>query len=233
MSKPIPKKLRQVKAFPKATIPLWPSSTWIPEKENSIGEKTRSLKLELSTEPGALMGKNITKTFKIFRSGNLEEWILWRRDFNEICVGLDVQTGAGDIRMVRQLLSDKSLKEYERMLATFPLQTQANCNLALNAAALLIFPANPYAKQKKYIRQGLWKWKALTVRNICARISELNTQLASFHASYEKADLSDIISKCTYLLKEEGTVLLKLLLRYEDLFDGTLGTWNGPEIASK
>jgi hypothetical protein len=43
-------------------------------------------------------------------------------------------------------------------------------------------------------------------------------------ASYEKADLSDIISKCTYLSKEERTALLKLLLQYEDLFDGTLGT---------
>jgi hypothetical protein len=52
-------------------------------------------------------------------------------------------------------------------------------------------------------------------------------------ASYEKADLSDIISKCTYLSKEERTALLKLLLRYEGLFDGTLGAWNGPEMAFK
>jgi hypothetical protein len=177
MSEPIPKKLRQVKAFAKATIPLWPSSTWIPEKENSIGEKTRSLKLELSTEPGALMGKNIIKSFKTFRSGNPEEWIIWQRDFNEVCVGLDVQTGAGYIRMVRQLLSNEPLKEFERMLATFPLQTQANCNLALDAVALIIFPANAHAKQKKYVRQGLWKPKALTVRNINARISELLNDL--------------------------------------------------------
>jgi hypothetical protein len=27
--------------------------------------------------------------------------------------------------------------------------------------------------------------------------------------------------------------LLKLLLKYEDLFDGTLGTWNGPEVEIK
>jgi hypothetical protein len=93
VSEPIPKKLRQIKAFANATIPLWPSSTWVPEKEKSIGQKTRSLKLEFSTEPGASMGKNITKSFKIFRSGNPEEWMLcWRRHFNEACVGLDVQT---------------------------------------------------------------------------------------------------------------------------------------------
>jgi hypothetical protein len=149
MSKPIPKKLRQVKAFAKATILLWPSSTWGPEKKNSIGEKTRSFKPELSAEPGALMGKNILKSFKMFRSGNPEEWILWQRDFNEVCAGPDVQTGAGYVRMVRQLLSDEPLKEFERMLATFPVETQPNCDLALDAVALLIFSTNAYAKQKK------------------------------------------------------------------------------------
>jgi hypothetical protein len=48
-------------------------------------------------------------------------------------------------------------------------------------------------------------------------------------ASYKKSDLRDIKSKCTYLPKEERAALLKSLLRYEDLFDGTLGTWNGPQ----
>jgi hypothetical protein len=52
-------------------------------------------------------------------------------------------------------------------------------------------------------------------------------------ASYEKADLSDITSKCTHLSKEERTAPLKLLLQCEDLFDGTPGTWKGPEKAFK
>jgi hypothetical protein len=180
MSEPIPKKLRQVKAFAETTIPLWPSSTWVPEKENFIGEKTRSLKLELSAEPGASMGKNATESFKMFRSGNPEEQTLWRRDFNEVCVGQDAQTGSGYIRVVHQLLSYEPLKEFERMLATFPVQTQANCNLALDVVALLVFPTNACAKQKKHIRQGLWKPKALTVRKVCTRISKLNAQLTSF-----------------------------------------------------
>jgi hypothetical protein len=49
-------------------------------------------------------------------------------------------------------------------------------------------------------------------------------------AKYEKADLTNVVSKCTYLNKKEQTTLLKLLLKYKDLFDGTLGTWNGPEV---
>jgi hypothetical protein len=52
-------------------------------------------------------------------------------------------------------------------------------------------------------------------------------------ASYEKANLHTMTSKCTCLSLEERSALLILLLRYEDLFDGTLGTWNGPEIDLK
>jgi hypothetical protein len=66
MSKPIPKKQKQVKAFAKAIIPLWPRATWVPEKENSVGEKTRSLQLKLSTEPGNKQAKTLAKSFKIF-----------------------------------------------------------------------------------------------------------------------------------------------------------------------
>jgi hypothetical protein len=52
MSKPIPKKQRQVKAFAKSDNPTLAKSH-LPEKENLIGEKTRSLKLELSTKAGS------------------------------------------------------------------------------------------------------------------------------------------------------------------------------------
>jgi hypothetical protein len=50
---------------------------------------------------------------------------------------------------------------------------------------------------------------------------------------YKKADLNTSMSKCTYLSKKERTALHKLLLCCEDLFDGTLETWNGPEIDLK
>jgi hypothetical protein len=52
-------------------------------------------------------------------------------------------------------------------------------------------------------------------------------------ASYEKADLRAIALKSTCLSPEERSALLKLLLRCEDLFDGTLGTWNGPKTDLK
>jgi hypothetical protein len=181
LSKPIPKKQKSTKAFAAPIIPLWPRATWAPEdKENLAGEKTRKIKLTLSTEPGNLNGKTLNKEFKIFRTGTPEEWILWRRDFNEICIGMAIFSGANHNRMVRQLLSDEPLKEFESKLATFATETVANCNLALDAVAIQIFPNNAYAKQKKYLRQGMWKPRALTIRNVYTRICELNNQLLSY-----------------------------------------------------
>jgi hypothetical protein len=74
LSKTIPKKPKTYKAFARPIIPLWPRATsWVPEKENAAGKKMRSLKLELSTQPGNKHGKTLTKSFKIFCSGSPKE----------------------------------------------------------------------------------------------------------------------------------------------------------------
>ncbi len=44
-------------------------------------------------------------------------------------------------------------------------------------------------------------------------------------AKYEKADLEEVVQEATYLSQEEQQKLLRLLQRYETLFDGTLGNW--------
>ena len=59
-------------------------------------------------------------------------------------------------------------------------ETVVHCNEALDAVARQIFPNNAHAKQKKYLRQGMWKPKALTIRQTCTRINELNNQLSSY-----------------------------------------------------
>jgi hypothetical protein len=52
MSKAIPRKQKMAKAFAAPMIPLWPRATWAPETlKNQAGEKTRTTKLVLSTEP--------------------------------------------------------------------------------------------------------------------------------------------------------------------------------------
>jgi len=46
-------------------------------------------------------------------------------------------------------------------------------------------------------------------------------------AKYESADLDQIARDCNNLTDDEQTQLLTLLHKYQHLFDGMLGTWNG------
>jgi hypothetical protein len=48
-------------------------------------------------------------------------------------------------------------------------------------------------------------------------------------ATYEKTELTQIVSECTHLSKTERRLLHTVLQEYESLFDGTLGSWNNEE----
>jgi hypothetical protein len=65
------------------------------------------------------------------------------------------------------------------MLTTFATEMNANCNKALDSVAIQIFPTNANAKQNKYIHQGMWKLKALTIWS-CYWICKLHAQLVSY-----------------------------------------------------
>ena len=49
-------------------------------------------------------------------------------------------------------------------------------------------------------------------------------------AKYEKANLIEVVRKCTHLSENERVPLLTLLRRYEPMFDGTLGQWRGEDF---
>ena len=51
-------------------------------------------------------------------------------------------------------------------------------------------------------------------------------------ATYEKADITKLVyDNCNHLNTEEKNLLYKTLIDFEDLFDGTLGTWNCDPVA--
>ncbi len=57
--------------------------------------------------------------------------------------------------------------------------------------------------------------------------TELATQcvVKIFDANYTKADLQAVVTNCKQLNSVEKKKLLKLLKKFEPLFDGTLGHW--------
>ena len=60
-------------------------------------------------------------------------------------------------------------------------------------------------------------------------LSETDRMSKILDAKYEKANLEEVTSNNTNLIKREQKNLLKLLKKYEDLFDGTLGTGKMPK----
>jgi hypothetical protein len=102
MYKPIPKNAEAHQSFCNGCHPPLAQSHLGTREGNSNGEKTRSLKLVLSTEPNNKDGKTLTKSFEIFRSGSPEEWILWRTDLDEVCGGMSITTGPARNRMIQQ-----------------------------------------------------------------------------------------------------------------------------------
>jgi hypothetical protein len=47
---------------------------------------------------------------------------------------------------------------------------------------------------------------------------------------YTPADLKKIVEECTHLEKDKQKQLLKFLQKFEELFDGSLGTWKTDPI---
>jgi hypothetical protein len=88
-------------------------------------------------------------------------------------------------------------------------------NLQLKSSILRTFKLNAsYAQEPE------------STRNTTKRIVEI------LGAKYDKADLPSIVkNNCAHLSTPHQNLLLALLLKYEELFDGTLGDWKLPPVS--
>ena len=59
-------------------------------------------------------------------------------------------------------------------------------------------------------------------------VSQATTRMTEIlDAKYDKADIKQVTEECPELSSHEKQELMKLLLQYEKMFDGTLGKWKG------
>ena len=80
--------------------------------------------------------------------------------------------------------------------------------------------------------------EALSFNNCLANDEPKSTEVVTqrvvkiLEAKYEKANLPEVIeSKCSHLNSKEKTILLEVLMEFEDLFDGTLGDWDTEPVS--
>ena len=112
--------------------------------------------------------------------GTPEEWLLWRRDFDEVLKGMHLTTGPAHFAQARTLLSGEALRTFNEKANTLPNATIGNCKECIKAVTEMIFPPNAAARQRIYLVQNLKKPRGITVRQFSARLSELNAYLERF-----------------------------------------------------
>ena len=79
-------------------------------------------------------------------------------------------------------------------------------------------------------RQQQWTGKQHFVIRDSKRVhSETKRIKKILDASYKKANLKDIVEALTYLDKTKQDKLFSFLKKYENMFDGTLGTYTGSD----
>ena len=57
-------------------------------------------------------------------------------------------------------------------------------------------------------------------------MTESDKMSSILDAKYDKADLDKVVQETPHISKSERIKLKKLLSKYGELFDGTIGTWN-------
>jgi hypothetical protein len=79
-----------------------------------------------------------------------------------------------------------------------------------------------------------WKMNnSLRMENEPASDLEATKRCVKFlDANYKKADLPSVVKdNCSHLNLDEQAKLLEFLMKYEDLFDGTLGDWKTEPVS--
>ena len=66
-----------------------------------------------------------------------------------------------------------------------------------------------------------------SIEDFTELLTSFNSVKEILDVKYKPADLDKIVENSTHLSKNEQEKLHELLLKYEDLFDGSLGSWSG------
>ena len=72
-----------------------------------------------------------------------------------------------------------------------------------------------------------WCYESAQVTDATKRVTRI------LDAKYKKADLNEVVRDATHLTKTQREQLKAVLVKYESLFSGKLGTWKGPPVDLK
>jgi hypothetical protein len=122
---------------------------------------------------------SFSQWYYIFDMGTPEEFLLWERDFEDICSNLQLTNGKARISMAKRLLSGMARSHFEGAIRGLS-ETNENCSKGIEAIRVAVFPRWALEKQKMYLRYEARKPRKMTVREAGARYVELTNQLLKY-----------------------------------------------------
>jgi hypothetical protein len=120
-----------------------------------------------------------------FKSGTVEEYIMWKRDLTKIMIGQRVTDPAGKYAMTRRLLDGDALAAFDRAAERMGNETNAHYTSTMQELAKHVFPAHALVLQRQWFRRYMRKPGKHKMREYCARINEINAMLVEFPPAFD------------------------------------------------
>ena len=148
------------------------------------------LTLELKTTPGDENSKGYKMGVRIFRSGPVEQFLMWRKALEAVFRGQEITDAGGMFAMARRLLSGDALTNFENYAVLRGENTVAKFKNVLKDLTAYVMPRKALSNQKRYMRRFLRKPIHMKIREFVARVQELNQLLSYFPPGGDNQRLS-------------------------------------------
>jgi hypothetical protein len=119
-----------------------------------------------------------------FKTGTVEEYIMWKRDLAKIMVGQRVIDPAGKYAMTRRLLDGDALAAFDRAAERLGNETNVHYYSTMQELAKHVFPAHALVLQRQWFRRYMRKPGKHKMREYVARINEINAMLVEFPPAF-------------------------------------------------
>ena len=142
---------------------------------------------KLRTNPTEADSQIYELKVRTFRTGTVEEFILWKRDLQKVLEGQNVTRPANKFAMARRVLEGDPLAAFNKQASILLTENENTFESCMEALANHVFPALALSNQKQWFRRSddMRKKNTMTTRNWMARLAEMNEMLSDFPPKFD------------------------------------------------
>jgi hypothetical protein len=144
---------------------------------------------KLRTDPSNKDSQTYDTKVLTYRSGSVEEFLLWKKDLEKVLVGQNVTSAPGKYTMTRRLLDGDALAAFNKAATKSTQESNENYTLCMKTLAIHVFPKNALATQRQWFHRYLHKRIEDTMREFVARINEINENMVEFPPNFDDTQM--------------------------------------------